>query len=92
MSKTVDCTPTRVTPKKKERSQKIIYQGLLDYDEQFLALPKHLKASVPIQVIYPNRAFQIEQSKAVESQQSLRDEAEEHYQLLKNLSQVDQEY
>jgi len=47
---------------------------------------------VPIQVIYPNRAFQIEQGKAVESQQSLRDEAEEHYQLLKSLSQVDAEY
>lgn len=43
-------------------------------------------------MIYPSREFQVEQSKAVESQQSLRDEAEEHYQLLKTLSQTDAEY
>lgn len=51
-----------------------------------------MKSLIPIQVIYPSREFQVEQSKAVESQQSLRDEAEEHYQLLKALSQSDGEY
>jgi U3 small nucleolar ribonucleoprotein component len=51
-----------------------------------------MKSLIPIQVIYPSREFQVEQSNAVESQQSLRDEAEEHYQLLKALSQSDMEY
>lgn len=55
-------------------------------------LPRALKSMIQIQVIYPSREFQVEQSKAVESQQSLRDEAEEHYQLLKTLSQTDPEY
>lgn len=51
-----------------------------------------MKSLIPIQVIYPSREFQLQQSKAVESQQSLRDEAEEHYQLLNLLAQSDMEY
>jgi hypothetical protein len=42
--------------------------------------------------VYPSKEFQLEQSKAVESQASLREEAEEHYNLLKELSFVDMEY
>ena len=51
-----------------------------------------MKKHVPIQLIYPNEEFQAMQSTAVKTQQSLKDEAEEHYQFLKALSMTDPEY
>ena len=47
---------------------------------------------MPIQLVYPSKEFQLAQSKAVETQQSLREDAEEHYQILKTLSLSDKEY
>jgi hypothetical protein len=51
-----------------------------------------MKRAVPIQLIYPSYEFQQQQSKAVETQANLREEAEEHYQMLKALSLEDPEY
>lgn len=44
VSKTSVCTPlqdSKEQSEQRERNQRIIYQGLLDYDEQYVSLDKH---------------------------------------------------
>ena len=72
--------------------KRYIYQGLLDFDRQFLDLPRNMKKLVPITIIYPNQEFHQQQSSAVPSQQALKDDAEEHYLMLKALAMTDSEY
>lgn len=48
---TGDSTPLeapRTSRASSQKPQRIIYQGLLDYDDKFLGLSKELKAKIPI--------------------------------------------
>lgn len=74
-----------------ETSQRFVYGGLLDFDCS-LQSPERQRNQFRINLVYPSQEFKQQQSTAVDSLNCVREEAIEHFELLKLFALADAEY